>query len=145
MPYDIFIQIARLVTLSIVEFVPLRIRENQVEVLLLERSEENDLWAGQVHAPGTVLRPSDTDIKLAFKRIIEDELGGVEVSEASFVINLLHPSKRGMENAQIYWAEVIGEPKVGKFYPAHNLPNNLIESQRDFIDLAVKNFQNSKA
>ena len=148
LPYDIFVQLARLATLPIIEFVPLRLNEKgETEVLLLERSKFDEIWPGEVHTPGTVIRPTDStgEIYKAFERIRKDELMGTKVSDGHFVGTLLHPSKRGMEHAQIFWVEVIDEAKVGKFYPARNLPDNLIESQKEFISQAVKSFESSRA
>jgi hypothetical protein len=146
LPYDIFVQIARLVTLSIIEFVPLRSSDGDVEVLLLERPERDEFWPGEVHVPGTVVRPTDSTGKIykAFERIHQDELRGTELSDYHFVGNILHRSKRGMEHAQVFWVEVTGEPKIGKFHPADKLPSNLIESQRSFIEQAVRSYKAAK-
>lgn len=148
LPYDIFIQVARLVTLPIIEFVPLRLNQKaETEVLLLERSKHDEIWPGEIHTPGTVIRPTDSQgkIYMAFERIRKDELMGTEVSDGHYVGSILHRSKRGMEHAQIFWVEVLGDTKAGKFYSAHNLPANLIESQKEFILQAVKSFESSKA
>ena len=146
LPYDIFVQIARLVTLPIIEFVPLRLNEGRVEVLLLERSRHDEIWPGELHTPGTVIRPTDNlgEIYKAFERIRKDELMDTEISDGYFVGSILHRSKRGSEQGQVFWVEVLGEPKAGKFYPADNMPPNLIESQRKFIAQAVKSFKESK-
>ncbi len=151
LPFPIFRQIARLAVFSIVEVVPLRIRDDQVEVLLLERGEEKqdwpELWPGILHTPGTVIRPTDElgSYKEAFRRILHDELHSVELAgEPEYVYNLLHHNKRGTESAQVFIAEVVGEPKVGAFYPADRLPNNIMLSQLDFIPRAVEEFKHRK-
>lgn len=142
LPYGIFVQIARLVVMPIIEFVPLRLNKGSVEVLLLHRGKDDPIWPDEWHTPGTVIRATDNqaDIYKAFERIIKDELRGTQVSNGHFVGTILHPSKRGVEHAQIFWVEVLGEPAVGEFYPADNLPVSLIESQRKFIGQAVKSF-----
>ncbi len=113
LPYNIFVQLARLVVMPIIEFVPLRSRGDIIEVLLLKRSKYDDIWPGEVHAPGTVIRATDNqgEIYKAFQRILIDELQGTTVSDGHFVGTRLHPSKRGMEHAQVFWIEVYGEPK----------------------------------
>lgn len=147
LPYDIFVQIARLGTLPILEFVPLRGKSGQVEVLLLHRGKDDPIWPDMEHTPGTVVRATDTekDIYLAFDRILNDELKGTEVSGPHFVGSILHKSRRGTEHSQVYWIEVVGEPKVGKFYLANKLPANLIESQTRFIKAAVTSFKKAKS
>lgn len=143
LPYDIFVQIARLTVLSIIEFVPLRLCDGTVEVLLLNRTVDDPIWPNELHTPGTVIRPTDNsgEIYKAFERIRIDELQGTEISSGYFVGTILHPSKRGMENAQVFWVEVIGEPKIGQFYSEAQLPDNLMESQKKFIQQAIKSFK----
>lgn len=143
LPYEIFIQIARLAVLSIIEFVPLRLnKDGAVEVLLLSRGEDDPIWPTALHTPGTVIRPTDTEGKMyrAFERITLEELAGTKVSNPHFVGSQLQKSERGTEQAQIFWVEVLGEPSVGQFYAVENLPDNLIQAQLKFIKLAATSF-----
>lgn len=147
LPYPIFEQIARLVALPILEIIPLRTNaEGNTEVLLIERPGDDALFAGLLHTPGTVIRATDLGQGggtrwPALDRVLQDELEGTEVGDPYFVGSMLHTSKRGAEQAQLYWVEVRGEPKVGSFYPVAALPDNLMESQRDFIVQAVQSFE----
>lgn len=143
LPFGVFLEIARLAALSIIEFVPLRIKDGRIEVLLLARNSNDPIWPGELHTPGTVIRSTDAEEKMfeAFDRILKDELGGTKASEPHYVGSMLHKSKRGTEQAQIYWIEVLEEPKVGTFYPVDDLPKNIMESQKKFIAQAVKSFQ----
>lgn len=148
LPYEIFVQIARLAVLPIIEFVPLRLNNTgAAEVLLLSRSEDDPIWPGELHTPGTVVRPTDTEgqIYLAFERITKYELQGTEISQPYFVGSILHKSKRGTEQAQIFWVEVIGEPKTGTFYPVNELPPNTIGSQVAFIKQATESYIRARA
>lgn len=149
LPYPIFEQIARLVALPILEIIPLRLTYNgEVEVLLIERESHDALFPGAVHTPGTVIRATDNNPDKGpwqpLVRILEDELGGTNVGPINFVGSILHASRRGVEQAQLYWVEVVGEPVKGVFYNVHELPDNLIESQNDFIKLAAENFIEAK-
>ena len=147
LPYEVFVQIARLVVLSIIEFVPLRLNEDGgIEVLLLSRGKDDPIWPNELHVPGTVIRPTDTEgsIYQAFDRILKDELKGTKVSDPHYVGSNLHKSKRGLEQAQVYWVEVLGEPREGKFYPVADLPEDLMKSQRNFIKQAAKSFESTK-
>lgn len=151
LPYPIFEQIARLVALPIIEVIPLRQNERgEVEVLLIEREQGDGLWPGALHTPGTVIRATDLHGEglgnwPAFQRIINDELQKTKVASPQYVGSMFHESKRGAEQAQLYWVEVLGIPKVGKFYPANRLPDKLIRSQEDFIRQAVENYILRKA
>lgn len=152
LPFLVFRQVARLAVFSIVEVVPMRLSaDGQVEVLLLKRGEEKqdwpELWPGILHTPGTVIRPTDElgSYKQPFHRILHEELHDVELAEEPrYVYNILHHNKRGTESAQVFIAEVIGEPIAGTFYPADRLPSNIMLSQLDFIPTAVTAFKKSK-
>ena len=141
-PLAVFMELARLNVLSIIEWVPLRKNGDAIEVLLLPRAQNDSLWPGRLHVPGTVIRPAeDQSYEHAFTRILNDELLVTEVSMPHFVSNVLHQSKRGTENAQVFWVEVTGQPRIGSFYDVDDLPNSVIESQIGFIDQAAKHFK----
>lgn len=147
LPLPIFEEIARLVALPILEVVPLRVSaEGNIEVLLLKRDLDDKKWPGMYHTPGTVIRATDTinnnsEHWAPFKRIFDDELKRTNVSEPHYVGSLLHKSKRGVEQSQLYWVEVLDKTMTGKFYHIKNLPPNLIESQEKFIKAAVKSYR----
>ena len=148
LPYDVFVEVARLTVLSIIEFVPLRKNEKgEVEILLLSRGEDDPIWPNDLHVPGTVVRPTDNEgqVYLAFERILNDELQGTNVSAPHYVGNILHKSKRGTEQAQVFWVEVLGDPLIGHFYEIDSLPENTMHSQLDFIKQAAKNYQETTA
>jgi hypothetical protein len=95
------------------------------------------------HTPGTVVRATDTDrdYKDAFKRILKGELSGVKTSAPVFIYSLLHKSKRGTESALIFWVEVLGKPKIGKFFRTKSLPKNIVDTQIEFIERCVNDFK----
>jgi hypothetical protein len=149
-PYPIFEEIARIIALPILEIIPLRKDNNgSVEVLLIERGEDDPLWPGTLHTPGTVIRATDVhqigkNNWPALQRILNDELNGTAVGPLQYFGSMLHASKRGVEQAQLYWVNVTEEPRTGKFYPVNNLPSQLIDSQTDFIRLAAEKFKEMK-
>jgi hypothetical protein len=144
LPFEIFLQVARLVTTPVIEFVPLRLNDKgQVEVLLLDR----ELWPHGLHTPGTVIRATDNENNSykAFHRILDDELKGTHVSNPHYVGSNLHKSQRGMEQAQVFWVEVLGEPKAGEFHAVDSLPEETMDSQLKFIKLAADSFKKAKS
>lgn len=147
LPYPVFEQIARLVALPVVEFIPLRMTtEGKVEVLLIERAADDPFWPKMLHTPGTVVRATDVhkgqqDDWQAFERIVQDELRGLKVSSPHYVGTMFHDSKRGSELAQLYWVDVLAEPEVGRFYDVSALPEQLIDSQRTFINHTSSDFR----
>jgi hypothetical protein len=151
LPYPIFEQIGRLVVFPILEIVPLRKNAaGGIEVLLLERTPDYPaIFDGMLHTPGTVIRATDVNRKTgtwpALERIIADELNGTQVGNPYYVGSILHASKRGAEQAQVYWVEVQDKPKIGRFYGVDILPENLMDSQRNFIKQSVESFRTHKA
>lgn len=146
LPYPVFEQIARLIALPILEFIPLRKGATDIEVLLIARSADDPFWPGLLHTPGTVIRADDinedhTANWPAFERIVKDELQGTKTGSPHYAGSQLHKSKRGVEQAQIYWVEVVGQPAVGTFYPVNDLPAALVDSQQSFIGLAVSSYR----
>lgn len=140
LPTGIFMQIARLTVLTIVEVVPLRLNaDGQVEVLLIERPSDDPVWPGQLHTPGTVVLADqgEAGIDKGLERIRVKELKGVPTSPPVFVEYRLHRSLRGMEHAKIHWCEIGGEPRVGQFFLAAQLPADTLASQIDFIKKAA--------
>jgi hypothetical protein len=146
-PYPIFEQFARLVVFAIVEFIPLRKNGDVIEVLLLARDENDALWPGMLHTPGTVVRPTDSDTSSdsqpwgPFQRLYSEELTGTKVGPLHFVGSVFHASKRGHEQAQLYWLEVLDDPAQGVFYPVNQLPDTIITSQIDFIVAAARHYE----
>lgn len=146
LPYPIFDQIARLVALPIIEFVPLRTHEGNTQVLLIERDKADNHFGGELHTPGTVIRATDLEKDSGgnwktFSRILHDELLDTPVGQPHYAGSIFHKSKRGAEQAQIYWIVVTGEPLAGKFYNTDNLPESLIESQIKFIKVATTHYE----
>lgn len=142
LPFDIFIQIARLVALPIIEFVPLRVNANgQVEVLLIDR----EVWPYALHTPGTVVRATDTEGRHVVFERIREELQGTKISDPHYVGSTLHKSQRGTEQAQIFWVELLGEPTVGQLHVVDDLPVRTMDSQIEFIKQAAKSFMDFKS
>lgn len=146
LPFDIFLETARLTVTPIVEVVPMRRnRQGTVEVLLTRRDDSDPVWGGMLHTPGTVVRATDQSSgnQDAFDRILQGELSGVKATKPVFVENIFHPVKRGMEQAQVYYIEVLEDPPVGSFYDVTELPPNIVDSQVGFIKTAVHYFEAS--
>jgi hypothetical protein len=148
LPYPIFEQIARIVALPIIEFVPLRTRNGKSQVLLIRRPNNDPIFPNMQHTPGTVIRATDLESGNhnnwpAFERILHDELLDTKVGEPHYAGSMFHASKRGAEQAQIYWIEVLEEPKVGEFFDVVSLPDGLMESQLKFIKLAASSYESA--
>jgi len=143
LPLSIFLETTRLTVSSIVEVVPLRKNGDSVQVLLTKREDDDPNWPGMLHTPGTVVRPTDEEgsYASAFGRILGGELASVELAgEPQYVDSVLHKVKRGMEDAKVFFVEVKGEPTTGEFHDVAALPDNVVDTQIDFIYRAAQKF-----
>ena len=149
LPYPIFEQVARLIALPIIEFIPFKKTDEGIKVLLLRRPENDPIWPNELHTPGTVIRATDIGIGESiwrpFERILNDELLGTHVSKPHFVGSIMHQSRRGTEQAQIYWLEILDDPKIGELHSLDHLPKEFLESQRNFVFQAAESFKRSRA
>jgi hypothetical protein len=147
LPLPIFLEVARLVALPIIEIIPLRWNDGHIEVLLTKRLDNDKHWPGMWHTPGTVVRATDAigNYQDAFDRILDGELKGVALKgEPQFLMAFRHESKRGTEDAKVYYVEVVGEPKEGRFYDIDQLPLNIVSTCSDFVKVAAISFHESK-
>lgn len=142
----LFPDMARLVNTQIIELVPVRrSAEGRIEVLLTRRPHGDPIWPDKLHTPGTIVSASDRPFTYddAFNRLFEGELQGVETGEPVLAhpLPIPHDSERGRENALVYWVEVKGEATAGDFYDVEALPSDLVQSQLDFIPVAIESYR----
>lgn len=148
LPFEIFIQVARLYVTPVIEIVPIVMHnDGKLSVVTVPREADDPYWPGALHTPGTVLRVTDekNDIGSAFNRIITDELRGVSTNgEPVFVQPHFHRNKRGAELALIFWAEVMGEVPGSTLVDPNHFPDAVMNFQRGFIRRAVSHFKDMK-
>jgi hypothetical protein len=149
-PLEIFREIARITVLPIYEIVLFHIDpvSREVKVLLVQRPADDTWWPNSWHVPGTVMLSTDefasgNDFHAPLDRIIKDEIQGTIslVSEPKLLLTERRKSKRGHELAMIYWVEVHGEPKNGKYYGLNELPSDMLEHQIRLIEAAMIEFR----
>ena len=145
LPFEIFHQVARLYVTPIIEIVLLRKNEKgEICTIVLQREEDDPVWPGKVHTPGTVLRATDAegDFADAFSRIIKKELGNLEIEFGpEFVSYEFHQVGRGREIALVFFVVYSGEAKCGTEVKVDALPDNIVDTQLKFIKKAVDAFQ----
>jgi hypothetical protein len=145
LPKPLFDVLARLVVMAIIELVPVRrTADGRTEVLLTQRGPDDTWWPDQWHNPGTVIRPSDEPYtyKDAFRRLLDDELAGTALAGVPTLVEPIHNYiDRGYNQALVYWAEVTGEPRAGRFFDSRNLPGNTMMVQRRLIQDAVNHYE----
>lgn len=140
LPLPVFQQVARLVVLPTIEYMPMRRSpvSGAVEVLLTQRPPTDPWWPGLWHNPGTVLLASDAmeaddEYGDAEERVFGEagELRGeVErLADAVMIRTERRATTRGHEISIIFGVLVSGEPTVGKFFAIDDLPDDIIPHQ----------------
>ena len=143
-PIELFWQFARLNTLGFIEFVPLRINNGDVEVLLIRRGGEDAFWPGKLHVPGCTIRPRDNKDDV-FERLLADELGYSEEAQPTYLTTEVRRSARGNELSLVFLVELKQVPKNGDFYSVDNLPDDIIKEYVGLIKLASDSLLKSKS
>lgn len=142
---DVFNQIARLTVTPVVEIVPfVKNNEDKLKVLLLRRGADDAIWPNQYHVPGTIVLATDTPdlFSDAVNRIITTKLASYSPGEASFVDVQLCSVSRGLEVAIIFRVELASAPEDSLLFDALTLPENMIEGQAEFVQAALRDYQN---
>jgi hypothetical protein len=139
LPGPIFDEIARLATLTAVEFIPLRKNGSSTEVLLIKRSSDDIFWPDALHTPGTILRATDASFEDAYIRLFTDELQCNQIP-VTFIGNELILNNRGRTVLFKYIVDVTGILTSGTFYNVNSLPQNILPEHALMIQQAVKQF-----
>lgn len=149
-PYSLFREAARIFALSAVELIALREGEKGLEVLLTQRPEDDEFWPLEWHVPGSVILADDVisgpnDYRAPLDRLINGELeGSLEVVRGPHLLYpYRHTSPRGSGITIVHWAEVSGEPSVGKFFETGSLSKSppkggIVDGHSLIINDAVK-------
>lgn len=144
LPFDIFRETTRLTATPTVELVPLRRQGGHTEVLLFKRPDDDPNWPGQLHTPGTVVRATDAaqGLQAPLDRLYKDELQVVPALDPRYVTSILNKVARGSELATILYLHMSRtEAPTGAWYPASELPDTIVETQRNFIADAVTTYE----
>lgn len=160
----LFNELARIMVVSTIEMVPLRVSEEGKTQVFLTPRPEDDVWAGQWHVPGTALRASDHiedrhDFSDAFARLLgtggELHKEGITVVTAPVATDAeVRDTHRGHEFSRIHYVEVEGEPAGeearGRYFDVEGFPGNVptpgvIDHHIAFIIDAASKFQEQKS
>lgn len=148
----VFTELARMIPQPIVEVVIFRKNGETLETLLIPRPEDDIVWPGMYHTPGTALRLSDyyrddeNPLNGAFERIQNGELQN-EFAFNPIFLGRLHrlTNVRGAEVAEIYMTEFregVILPDGHHWYPVDQLASNqdFIQGQLGHVMLAAEQF-----
>lgn len=138
LPYELFSEIARLTVTPVVELVAFKRVGNTIRVLLVRRPEDDQVWPGMFHIPGSIILPTDATHEDALHRIISGKFAALRIAKPAFVTLSLCATSRGTELALVYCAEVQKGSSAGQWYNVDDLPDSLIEGHAGFISAAAQ-------
>lgn len=140
LPPELFLEIARLTPLIAIEFVPLRKCNDVVEVLLIPRPEEDTLWPGKLHTPGTILRATDSGFEDAFERLFAEELQITDTRPTPQFTGYSYTHDKRSASVLFEYVLPLNDSHIGTFYDCNNLPDNFISEQAEILRRAVAHF-----
>ena len=119
---------------AVIDLVPYRIDNNEIEILLIYRKDRH--YDG-FHIPGSVIVPGKTSTD-TLNSVIDVELGkNANVGKINFVgvIDAMKGEgsgldKRGQDLKLLYVCEIKGEVLEGEWFTKNNLPKNIIPEQQ---------------
>ena len=144
LPPEIFEKVGRICVYSAVELIPLRRSEGGIEVLLLRRPADDITWPNMLHTPGTILRPDDTSLESALRRLITSELPSILLSPPEFIGVHMVQTRRGTGLTIEFIAEVTGAADMGEFFNIDSLPAEIVAHQIPMIRRAA-NYHTGRA
>lgn len=143
----VFTELARMIPQPIVEVVILRMNEGRLETLLIPRPEDDIVWPGMFHTPGTAIRRTDflredrNPLNGVFERIQRGELNNEFVQMPTYAGRMYRMSERGPDVSEIYIASINENLSDSRqiWYPVDGLENNpsFIQSQLGHVKLAA--------
>jgi hypothetical protein len=152
-PYDLFVEFARLKVTITIEVVPLCLDPNgEVSVVLFNRGPDDLWWPNLYHNPGTCILADDmpeTDEwgipSKAYERLKNGEMKDLKlIGEPVYIGHLTQQVRRGPESKPIYYQEVDYESAKNYLFPISKLPENIIDHQINFINRCAQMFLSSK-
>lgn len=141
LPQDVFIQIARLATLTTIELIAFWHKRSVIKVFLSQRPIHDDFWPKMWHIPGSILRPTDKKMCYhdALQRIIIDELANTQfLIGPSHFRNDFRKEARGSIHALQHWGVLKEVPRTGRLFALDNLPKEIVPEHRRTILLAAE-------
>lgn len=141
LPEPIFIALSRLVVMVAVEFLVLRKTGAGVEILLTQRPDNDPIWPGKWHSPGTIIRPTDDSLQSCFDRLYKDELGGMDSLSPRPIGISYGAGDRGTGLTMEYVLDASeADVPTGQFFSLDNLPENYIQEQLPMWKRAISSF-----
>lgn len=107
----------------------------------LTRRKPDEVYSGQWHSPGSIVRPGESPGHV-FERIATNELG-CPITRAVWIPTapMFYQEVRGWFHHHIFLVDLAGEPRGGTWWPAPELPDDLVAQHRAVIAQATTAFE----
>lgn len=135
-PKEIFYSSAKLFGESCLELCVFRDLLGFLEVFLYRRPQNDPFWPSFLHIPGVRKLTTDTDV-IVSERVVDELPFYVETNNMYYVNSRIFSTRRGTEfsDSRMVACNETGFDEF--FYPARDLPHNLIEHHYMIIDDAI--------
>jgi len=131
-----------LVVLPTYVAIPLLVEGGALRVYLSRRPQNDPYYAGLLHPPGTVIRPTDATLAACYQRLLRSELSEVSVKRGPVFVDLVFEEiKRGREISLLHWVELEDVRTMDNLYDVRNLPASTIPTDVSRIRMAADHFR----
>ncbi|PIQ67645.1 hypothetical protein COY25_04475 [Candidatus Uhrbacteria bacterium CG_4_10_14_0_2_um_filter_41_7] len=135
-PQAYFQMLARIVPQCSIELMILKKIEDEVQIFLIQRPENDPEWPNKWHFPGCIMRFDDTE-KTMLDRLLNDELqnSNLKPNLAFTYVTTSKTRRRGPCMHLVHIEKVVPntEFETGQFYNINKLPEKTIHHHRDMI------------
>ena len=111
--------------------------DGKEQVYLIPRPDNDPFYPSMMHMPGVRKLPTETDEQHLIRAMTEVDFD-IQGLYYKYATSTTVKAKRGTEFADIRSVRVPYDENQTGFYDVDNLPDNLIEHQRVFIDMVKK-------
>jgi hypothetical protein len=145
LPENVFHAIARLVVLPTYVVIPLLVEKDALRVYLARRPHNDPHYAGLLHPPGTVIRPTDRTLADCYHRLLRSELNEVSVKRGPVFVDLVFEQiKRGREISLLHCVELENARNMDSLCDVDNLPADVMPTDVSRIAMVVNRFRNQQ-
>jgi hypothetical protein len=149
LPYNIFVEFARLKVTPILEIIPLCLDSSgQVNVALFKRPADDRWWPNLYHFPGFCFLPGDLSATVkwglppkAYHRFLKTELKDIKCLGDPVMVGYFSANGHRGPSLNLVYIQPIDYLSSSPFlFPANRLPPNIVAGQKEIINHCAKVF-----
>jgi hypothetical protein len=141
-PREVYESLARFFPQACVELAVLRQSEDELEIFLSARPDDDPYWPGQLHMPGTTLYALDSE-ETMWSRLMHNELRELNGRRPTLAFNHVttyDDRERGACMHAVYLTVVEAGTEIssGQFYPLRDIPRETINHHYAMLEKLLK-------